>query len=31
MQCGRLGIRFEALPIRISAIGDAIAKAKGLP
>ena len=26
-----LGIRFEALPIRISAIGDAIAKAKGLP
>ena len=26
-----LGIRFEALPIRISAIGDAIARAKGLP
>ena len=26
-----LGIRFEALPIRISAIGDAIAKVKGLP
>jgi 2-furoyl-CoA dehydrogenase large subunit len=26
-----LGIRFEQLPIRISAIGDAIAKAKGLP
>jgi 2-furoyl-CoA dehydrogenase large subunit len=28
---GSLGIRFEQLPIRISAIGDAIAKAKGLP
>ena len=26
-----LGIRFESLPMRISAIGDAIAEAKGLP
>ena len=26
-----LGIRFEALPIRISVIGDAVARAKGLP
>ena len=30
-RCGSLGIRFEQLPIRISAIGDAIARAKGLP